>query len=223
MRSRRHSHLAQLALALALGATAAVASEATDAAGKTSAPGATQPAAGPATPAAPAPSTEAAAPAASVPAKPVVPKPRPRLSPQLAAQVSTQLPVWTPPPPAKADQPPAPPPPADPDVVQMKPVTVFADKLPRIDEQEWLTPKAWDGVLVKKYLSDFDRDFLNRYTLPIIGISPEARARMMYEENKRLQDLKSMNDQIDQLQKTDPEAAQELQQIRDQIFTRTGE
>ena len=105
----------------------------------------------------------------------------------------------------------------------MKPVTVFADQLPRIDQKEWLTPRAWDGVLVKEYLSDFDRSFLNRYTLPIIGVSQEARARMMYEEDKRLQDLKSMNDQIDQLQKTDPAAAKELQQIRDQIFTRTGE
>jgi hypothetical protein len=147
-----------------------------------------------------------------------MPKPRPRLSPQLTAELSIQMPVWSPPPPEKAEK--APPPPPDPHVVQMAPVIVKDNRLPRIDEKEWLTPKALDDLLVKEYLTPFDREFLNRFTLPLFGISKEARARMMYEEDKRLQDLQWMNDQIDQMKKIDAEAAKELTKVRNDTFTR---
>jgi hypothetical protein len=220
MTTGRHNRMAGLGLALALGLVARAAPEAPDSSGQSPAPGNTPPTNAP-MPAAANPPAEPAPPAASSPTKPVAPKPRPRLSPQLAAQVSTQLPVWSPPPAKKTDQP-QPAAAADPDVVQMKPVVVSGDKLPRIEEKEWLTPKAWDGVLVKQYLTDFDRNLLNRYTLPIFGVSQEARARMMYEEDQRLRDLKWINDQIDQLNRLDPAAAKDLTQVRDQIFTRTN-
>ncbi|MFA5058343.1 MAG: hypothetical protein WC485_09540, partial [Opitutaceae bacterium] len=145
------------------------------------------------------------------------PKPRPRLSPEITGLISSSVPVWKAPPPEPAEK--APPPPADPDTVKMAPVIVNSNKLPRVDEKEWLTPKAQDDVLMKEYLSDFDR-VLNHYTLPFIGISKEARARMMYTEDKRLQDLKWINDQIDQSMLTDPAAAKELKEVRDSTFTR---
>ncbi len=155
------------------------------------------------------------------PAKPKAPapKPRPRLSPEIAAQLVAGVPPWAPPPPEQ--KPPAAPPPADAEVVPMKPVIVRGDRLPpRIDDKEWLTPKARTEVLTKQYLSDFDRTFLNRFTLPIIGISKEARAQMMYEEEKRLQDLKWMDDQIESAKKVDAAAAKDLTTIRDETFTR---
>ncbi len=213
--------MAWLALALALGATSGAAPEVTDPSGQSPAPGTTQPANAPPPPATATPPA-VATPVASSPAKPVVPQPRPRLSPQLAAQVSTQLPIWSPPKAKESSQlQPQPAAAADPDVVQMKPVVVSGDRLPRIEEKEWMTPKAWDGELVRQYLTDFDRNLLNRYTLPIFGMSPEARARLMYEEDQRLRDLKWMNDQIDQLSRQNPAAAKDLRQVRDQIFTRT--
>jgi hypothetical protein len=43
----------------------------------------------------------------------------------------------------------------------------------------------------------------------------------MYEEDKRLEDLRWINDQIDELQRADPQAAKELQQIRNLTFSRT--
>lgn len=208
-----------LALALALGATSVAAADSTDPAGKPSSPGANPPADQPA-------ALAAAAPVPATPGvtRPVAPLPRPRLSADIKAELAGQLPVWTKPPPVAPEAPPPPPPPeAGEDVVQMSPVMVFADKLPRIDEKAWLTPKARDELLKKEYLSEFDRSFLNRYTLPIIGVSQEARARQMYEEDQRLRDMKSMQDQIDVLKKSDPQAARELQQISDQIFTRAGQ
>jgi hypothetical protein len=151
--------------------------------------------------------------------KPVVPKPRPKLSPHLTSQISASIPAWKAPPAGQA--PPPPPPPPDPDVVQMAPVIVQEKPLPRVGDKEWLTPKARDAALVKEYLAPLDRYFLNRFTLPLFGISKEARARMMYEEDKRLQDLKWINDQIDQGKQLDPQAAKELAKIRNDTFTRS--
>jgi hypothetical protein len=151
-------------------------------------------------------------------AKPVVPQPRPRLSPVLTGQVASALPAWKMPPPGSPEKAPTPPP--APDVVRMAPVIVNGTRIPLEAEKEWRTPRGRDAALVKEYLSSFDRDFLNRYTLPLIGMSKEARARMMYAEDKRLQDLKWINDQIDDLRRVDPPAAKELLQIRDVTFTR---
>ncbi|MGA2446169.1 MAG: hypothetical protein ABSG50_12155 [Opitutaceae bacterium] len=215
---RRHNVVSRFALIMALGALAGAAPEKKDPGSGPAAPGATISPTQPTAPAAAISTNETTTSAAPSPAKPVVPKPRPRLSPQLTAELSTQLPVWSPPPAEKVNQ--TPPPPPDPDVVQMAPVIVKDNRLPRIDEKEWLTPKALDAMLVKEYLTPFDREFLNRFTLPIIGISKEARARMMYEEDKRLDDLKWINDQIDQLKKLDPEAAKELTKVRNDTFTR---
>jgi hypothetical protein len=77
-----------------------------------------------------------------------------------------------------------------------------------------------DAELMKEYLTPFDREFLNRFTLPLYGISPEARASMMYEEDKRLRELQWLNDQIDAIKKLDPEAAKDLKKVRDDTFTR---
>jgi len=57
--------------------------------------------------------------------------------------------------------------------------------LPRVDVQkpvkdlpgeEWESGSARQARLVKKHLSVFDRTILNRFTLPLFGISKEARA-----------------------------------------------
>jgi hypothetical protein len=146
------------------------------------------------------------------------PKARPRLSPQIMSQISSAVPVWSPLPEKPAEKPPPPP---DPEVVKMAPVVVWGDRLPRTDEIDLLTPKARDVELVKRYITPFDRYFLNRLTLPIVGISKEARARMMYEEDKRLQDMKWINDQIDQVKVLDPEEARSLQKVRNTTFTRS--
>ncbi len=215
---RPHSVVFWFALIMALGAPAGAAPEAKDTMGQPAGSGATTSTNEPVAPAASKVTNETAATVVPNPAKPAAPKPRPRLSPQLTAELSTQMPVWSPPPAEKVDQ--APPPPPDPDVVQMAPVIVKDNRLPRIDEKEWLTPKALDAMLVKEYLTPFDRDFLNRFTLPLFGISKEARARMMYEEDKRLRDLQWMNDQIDQMKKLEPEAAKELTKVRNDTFTR---
>jgi hypothetical protein len=148
------------------------------------------------------------------------PKPRTKLSDRILGEIVASIPVWRPPPPEPAEK--APPPPPDPSVVRMAPVVVKDYRLPRVEEKEWLTGKALDAELIKEYLPPFDRLFLNRFTLPIVGVPQEARARMMYREDKRVSDLKWMNDEIDQMKRVDPEAAKELKEIRNNTFIRPG-
>ena len=202
-------------LALLLAAEAMAAPDAKDTATGDPVTSATAPAADPTAPAAPA--AETATPPAEE-ARPA-PKPRPRLSANITNQIAGALPAWKQPPPGA--RPKAPPPPNAPDVVRMAPVIVDAYRIPSAAEKEWMTTRARDFALMTRYLSSFDRNLLNRFTIPIIGISNEARARMMYEEDKRLEDLKWINDQIDQLKAVDPKAAKDLEQIRDTTFTRT--
>ena len=198
MTLRNHRAACRFLLVLAFGASARAAPEAAD----------------PKPPPVAANTTE---PAAEQPA----PKPRPRLSERVTSQIVASIPPWRPPPPEPAEK--APPPPPDSDVVQMAPVVVRDSRLPRIEQKDWLTRKAQDAELVKEYITPFDRYFLNRFTLPLFGMSPVARARMMYEEDQRLRDLNWINDEIDQMKQLDPEAAKELKSIRNSTFTRPGD
>ena len=206
MTLRNHCAAYRFLLAVAFGASARAAPEAAD------------PTTPPAPPASPPPvAANTTEPAAGQPA----PKPRPRLSERVASQIVASIPPWRPPQPEPVEKAPAPPP--DPDVVQMAPVVVRDSRLPRIEQKDWLTRKAQDAELVKEYITPFDRYFLNRFTVPIVGISPTARAQIMYEEDKRLRDLHWINDEIDQMKQLDPEGAKELKSIRNSTFTRPGD
>jgi hypothetical protein len=192
-----------LFLLLMLTTPAGAAPESADSAGS-------PPPAGSATVVAPAPvgATRAAAPGA-----------RPRLSPEIASQISSIVPEWHPP----TAEPAKKPAPSDPEVVKMDPLIVWGERLPKTDRLDWLTPAARDVELVKTYITPFDRYFLNRFTLPIFGISKEARARTMYEEDKRLRDMEWMNQQIDEIKRLDPAEAKALLSARNSIFTRSQE
>ncbi len=216
-----HRFAGGLVLALAAAAAAAIAApDAKDATAAGPAAPASAAAADPtAAPTPPAPAAATATPPAEAPRP--APQARPRLSAAITNQIAGALPAWKQPPPGA--KPKAPPPPDTPDVVRMAPVIVDAYRIPNTAEKEWKTTRARDLALMERYLSPFDRGVLNRFTVPIIGLSNEARARMMYEEDKRLEDLKWINDQIDQLKTVDPKAAKDLEQVRNDTFTRTAQ
>jgi hypothetical protein len=168
-------------------------------------------------------------PVAPAPSPARTPSPRTaktRLSPEIANQIKSSLPAWSPQPAHTVANAPQPPPttlPADPEVVKMAPVIVKAPPLPRTDRLDWLSPHAKDMELVKTYITPFDRYFLSRFTLPLFGSSQEARARSLYEEDKRLKDLSWINEQIKQVERLDPEEARALQGFRNTTFSRTDE
>jgi hypothetical protein len=132
-----------------------------------------------------------------------------KLSLMLASRIASTLQVWSP----TLVKPAEKPPPADPEIVAMAPMIVWGNRLPRIDEMEWLSPAALDAVLVKKYMAPF------ACLLNPSGLSA-GLARIMYEEDKRLQNLKWINEQIDELKLLDTEEAKALQRARNSIFTR---
>jgi len=172
-------------------------------------------------PVAPADSSPAGDAASDATAK-TAPQPRPRLSTAITSQIARTVPAWKLTAAEKtAKAPPPPPLPTATDVVKMAPVVVNGTRIPQDSEKQWLTPKGRDVLLMNQYLSSFDRNVLNRFTLPLIGVSNEARARMMYEEDKRLSDLKWINDEISDVNQVDPAAAKELERIRNATFSRT--
>jgi hypothetical protein len=205
MNSHIHAGGGWLVLLLALTAPAGAAPEAAGPNAPTSPPA-------PANVAAPAPITAAGSPVATS---------TPRLSPEIASQITSALPVWSPPPAEPAAKPSTPPPPSDPEVVEMAKVVVWDHRLPRTDEMGWLTPHAKDVQLVKTYITPFDRYFLSRFTLPLFGSSAEARAREMYEEDKRLENLKWINEQIDEAKLLDSQEAKALLNSRNTTFERS--
>ncbi len=79
---------------------------------------------------------------------------------------------------------------ADPDLVVLPDMTVLEKTERRMAEESLYRKGAYDKELVKRELSAFDRYFLNRFTIPFLGVSKEARARQAYldRKNAELQD-----------------------------------
>lgn len=118
------------------------------------------------------PAATATAPAETKPAS---------ISPELAKQLSSVLPKYVPlaaPVAAK---------PVDPDMIELPKMTITQKKRPRLTltEEVMMTPKGFNEKLAKENIGSFDRDFLNKFTLPFFGVSAEARAREEYDRKKR--------------------------------------
>lgn len=79
-------------------------------------------------------------------------------------------------------------------IIRLPRYVVEADRPPVFKEQEIYTKSALAKIAMRRYLSRFDTEVLNRYVLPIIGMSPEQRALMIYEENQRLEDMSDLKD-----------------------------
>jgi len=77
-------------------------------------------------------------------------------------------------------------------VVTLPEVTVRERPIREFSERESYTKKGLEELVVKRYLSDFDRDFLNRFTLPIIGESNEYRAMQLYNQDERIRIAKEI-------------------------------
>jgi hypothetical protein len=145
-------------------------------------------AASPAAPAAPGAKTGATAAATSH-----------AISPDLAATISTALPQYQdpsaqlPPPPAAGDKPRN-------EIPRLLPfmllpqVTVRERPIREFTERESYTRKGLEELAVKRYLSDFDRYFLNRFTLPIVGVSKEARAMQLFDQDEAIARNKEMGE-----------------------------
>ncbi|MSU49830.1 MAG: hypothetical protein EXS37_12225 [Opitutus sp.] len=152
---------------------------------------------------------------APVPAEPAPPPAPPRrnraISAEAAAALAAVVPKFTPTPPK-----PEPKPEAEQidlrDVDKPKntivrlPKYIVQEQKPAVFSERTIhTAKGLTDIAMRRYISDADRA-LNRFTLPLFGISKEARALAMYAEDERLKNMSDLNDAGIDARKTDPAA-----------------
>jgi hypothetical protein len=133
--------------------------------------------------------------------------PTSHLSSNLSSSLTSSLPKYAPPPPEPAvtqaadptipetgeeealpeDRPLSPDQPKN-KIIRLPKYVVLAERPPIFKEREIYTKSALAKIAMKRYLSSLDTKLLNRWTIPIIGMSAEDRAMMKYREDQRLED-----------------------------------
>jgi hypothetical protein len=131
-----------------------------------------------------------------------------RLSPEAAQKLTAVLPKYAPPAPVEAKPANAP----NPDVLELPKVTVTQKKRPRLTPEVMMTPSAFNQKLAHDNLSSFDRDFLNKFSLPAWfgGQSAADRAREEYERQKRAEFIKDVDNIAKVAEQIDPAKAKAL-------------
>ncbi len=123
-------------------------------------------------------------------------------SPQITQEVTASLPKYAPPVPVEVKPATAP----NPDVLELPKYVVRPRPRPRLTPALTLTDKG----LAEQKFSSFDRNVLNRYTLPLFGTSFADRMR---DENERSKN-EQMRNEVSALAKaasvTDPAQAKAL-------------
>ena len=99
---------------------------------------------------------------------------------------------------------------SNPDVLELPKVTVTQKKRPRLTDQVMMTNKAFNEKLAKEQLSSFDRNFLNKFTLPLFGVSAADRAREEYDREQRAQLVSDVNRLAKVAEQIDPGQAKAL-------------
>ncbi len=137
----------------------------------------------------------------------------PRVSVATQAHVTAALPAFDPKAHEQAEAEKAAEVATDPDIVVMPEMTVQEKALKRMNEDSLYRKGQYDKELVKRELSEFDRYFLNRFTIPLFGISKETRARELYLQRKqeefqqRVKEAARLNDALD------PDAAKQQRRV----------
>lgn len=76
--------------------------------------------------------------------------------------------------------------------------------------------------LIEKHLSPLDRNLLNRFTLPLVGISNATRARQMEDDAEFQAWRERMDDTLRGLRRTNPEEWRRLREIYYDIVVQRG-
>ncbi len=108
------------------------------------------------------------------------------LSPASRAKVRSGLPAYSAPVPARLTSNPGAPVTVfhTPNLALSRPATAQTGIVRRMTEESLYARGAFDRELAKRELTVLDRCFLNRFTLPLVGISTEQRARAAYRERQ---------------------------------------
>ena len=151
--------------------------------------------------------TAPAAPASSLEVAAEGDKASSKLSPAVSQKVTAGLPAYSPAPPAPPPKPANAP---NPDVLELPKITVKQRPRPRLSPEVVYTTNDFNEKLAKEKLSSFDRNVLNKYTLPFFGVSAATRAREEYEREKKAQLVEDVSAVARATEVVDPEAAKSL-------------
>ena len=140
------------------------------------------------------------------PAAPATEAP-PKLSAEVTQVLTEKLPKYAPP---AVDKPGAV---TDPDVLELPKVIVTQKRRPRLNDQVMMTTKAFNEKLAKEKLSSFDRNFLNKFSLPawFSGVSAAERAREEYDREQRAQLVSDVARMAKVAEQIDPAQAKAMQ------------
>ncbi|PTY08117.1 hypothetical protein DB347_00580 [Opitutaceae bacterium EW11] len=107
-------------------------------------------------------------------------------------------------------------------IVRLPKFVVQGERPPVFAEKDINTKKGLADLAVKRYLSSVGQA-LNKYHLPLIGMSQEQLALMMYEEDQRLKDMKDFGEKVYLYRQAgDKTGADALQKDIDRTFMRTS-
>ncbi len=143
------------------------------------------------------------------------------ISPELAASLARTMPAYNPPKPPEpkaaeeldAEQPRN-------QIIRLPRVVVEGNRPPVFTERQQYTKEGLEALAVARYLSEFDRGVLNRYTLPLFGQSAEQRAMTEYEEAERQRHIAEAQQSIYILKDHDPVAAEQLKKESESAYIR---
>lgn len=146
----------------------------------------------------------------------------------VAAALAAAAPQYTPPPPKQEPRP-------ESEQVDMREVDkpkntivrlpdyiVRERKPPVLNERTINTEKGLTDIAVRRYISDLDQA-LNRFTLPLFGASYQQRARAMYQEDERLQNISDLNEAARGAAQSDPATGAYIRRETRETFMRTSD
>jgi hypothetical protein len=121
------------------------------------------------------------------------------ISPEVAAALAAASPKYTPPPPKPEPKPEEELPdmrdidkPAN-GIIRLKKFEVREARPPIFTERAIHTQKGLTDIAMKRYITETDR-VLNRFRIPFLTMTNEARALAMYAEDERLQNMASLDE-----------------------------
>ncbi len=148
------------------------------------------------------------------------------ISPRLAAALAATLPKYVPAPPTSAkttgrgmvDRSDETGP--DSDILQLPKYVVHGPRRPVFREHDLYTQRGLSELAQRRYITQLDHA-LNRFRIPLFGISCEARALAMYAEDERLQNMAELDRTARNAALVDRAAGADIKRLADATFQRT--
>ncbi len=107
-------------------------------------------------------------------------------------------------------------------IIRLPSYIVREPRPPVFRERDIYSKKGLGELAVNRYFSETAKA-LNKFTLPLIGMSSESLATMMWAEDERLRNMEDARQKISALRETDPVAAEQLKREVDQTFIRRSQ